>query len=117
MLNPREENIPETCASTPGWFCTRAESRWRFWAESGFSADPPAGGMALELDWVVMAVTCGCELLIVSPLQRGRTGGIPAGGRPWKSDEGEAGVPGGFLGCVIAALSRLIDRKLSPGVT
>jgi hypothetical protein len=25
MLNPREANIPETCASTPGWFCTRAE--------------------------------------------------------------------------------------------
>ena len=29
MLNPREANIPETCASTPGWFCTSAERTCR----------------------------------------------------------------------------------------
>ena len=29
MLKPRDANIPETCASTPGWFCTSAESTWR----------------------------------------------------------------------------------------
>ncbi len=29
MLNPRDENIPETCARTPGWFWTRAESTCR----------------------------------------------------------------------------------------
>ena len=30
MLKPREANMPETWASTPGWFCTRAESTCRF---------------------------------------------------------------------------------------
>jgi len=29
ILNPREENIPETCARTPALFWTSAESTWR----------------------------------------------------------------------------------------
>ena len=29
MLNPREASMPEMCARTPGWFCTRAESTCR----------------------------------------------------------------------------------------
>src|SRR5262249_19811669 len=29
MLNPRDASMPEMWASTPGWFWTRAESKWR----------------------------------------------------------------------------------------
>jgi hypothetical protein len=29
MLKPREANMPETCARTPGWFCTSADRTWR----------------------------------------------------------------------------------------
>src|SRR5262245_46634363 len=29
MLKPRDANMPETWASTPGWFCTRADKTWR----------------------------------------------------------------------------------------
>ncbi len=28
MLKARDASIPETCARTPGWLITNAESRW-----------------------------------------------------------------------------------------
>jgi len=106
MLKPRDENIPETWASTPGWFWTKAESRWRFRPESGRAAGPAGGGFALELGWVDMGITY--------PSHGRRIGGNPGGGPPGTSLGDE---PGGFLGWVKLARSRLIERKLSPGVT
>ena len=41
MLKPRDENIPDTCASTPGWFCTRAESMCRIGFEDAPSPFDP----------------------------------------------------------------------------
>src|SRR5947209_5902473 len=41
MLNPREANMPETWARTPGWFCTRADSKWRLRAALSVSGPAP----------------------------------------------------------------------------
>src|SRR5215469_13045155 len=70
MLNPREANIPETCAKTPGWFWTSAERTCRIRPDPRTLLLGPA-----------LAVVDSAPIAHQSPCSRGRTGVSPQVGQ------------------------------------